>query len=264
MSNSISVLSMAILPRAKFVLIIILNTIGMCLGSAIALLGLWSGIQARMHTTPEGSKESYNSSQSAVCAIWLIFNIWAVNLLRAKYPVMQFPSLVYSIFTSVAFSFGPIFQTMDQAESLIKQLLEVFLTAFAIATGVSLFIIPISSRTVVFSEMTRYIEAIRGTIKAQTAYLQSLEKSDMFSQSGTEELGPKEVKKNKPAKSEKPTTTSHLEAEALKSSVASLTALHGKLHGDLPFGKREIAYGKLAPEDLDEIYKLVQAILIPL
>lgn len=255
---------MAILPRAKFVQILILNTIGMCLGSAIALLGLWSGIQARIHTTPEGSKEAYNSSQSAVCAMWLIVNIWFVNLLRAKYPVMQLPSLVYSIFTNVAFSFGPIFQTMDQAESLVKQLLEGFLTAFALATGVSLFLIPISSRTVVFGEMTGYIGSIRGTIKAQTVYLQSLEKSDMFGQPGTEEAPNKGVNKDKHAKDEKPTAANHPEANALKASVAGLTALHGKLHGDIPFGKREIAYGKLGPEDLDKLFKLFQAILIPL
>jgi hypothetical protein len=188
-----------------------------------------------------------------------MFNIWLVNMLRAKYPVLQFPSLVYSIFTNVAFSFGPVFQTMDQAEALVKQMLEGFLTAFAISTAVSLFLIPISSRTVVLGEMTGYIGAIRGTIKAQTAYLESLEKSDMFSQSGTEEAS----NKDKP-KGGKPTVASHPEAKALKASVAGLTALHGKLYGDLPFGKREIAYGKLGPDDLDDLFKLFQAIIIPL
>jgi hypothetical protein len=255
---------MSILPRAKYVQTLILNLIGICFGSAIALLGLWSSIQARIHTTPEGSKVSYNPSQSAICAIWLIFNIWLVNTLRAKYPVLQFTSLVYSIFTNVAFSFGPVFQTMDQAEALVKQMLEGFLTAFAVSTAVSLFLVPISSRTVVFGEMTGYIGAIRGTIKAQTAYLESLERSDMFGQPGTEEPSNKEVSKDKAAKGGNPTVTNHPEAKVLKASVAGLTALHGKLHGDLPFGKREIAYGKLGPEDLDELFKLFQAILIPL
>jgi hypothetical protein len=250
---------MSILPRAKFIQTLILNTIGTCLGSAIALLGLWSGVQARIRTTPEGSKAAYNSSQSVICAIWLFVNIWLVNMLRAKYPVLQFPSLVYSIFTNVAFSFGPVFQTMDQAEALVKQLLEGFLTAFAISTAVSLFLIPISSRTVVFGEMNGYIGAIRGTIKAQTAYLESLEKSNMFSQSGSEEASNKDR-----SKGVEPTVANHQEADALKAFVAGLTALHGKLHGELPFGKREIAYGKLGPEDLDDLFKLFQAILIPL
>jgi hypothetical protein len=171
---------------------------------------------------------------------------------------------VYSIFTNVSFSFGPLFQTMEQAEALIKQMLEGFLTAFAISTAVSLFLVPISSRTVVFAEMTGYIGATRATIKAQTAYLESLENSDMFSQPGMEETNDKEVSKDKSAKGGKPTVPNYPEAKALKASVAGLTALHGKLYGDLPFGKREIAYGKLGPDDLDELFKLLQAILIPL
>jgi hypothetical protein len=67
---------------------------------------------------------------------------------------------MYSIFTNVAFTFGPLFPNIAAGESLIKQLLEAFLTAFAISTGVSLFIIPISSRTVVFSECPRFCHAI--------------------------------------------------------------------------------------------------------
>ena len=54
------------------------------------------------------------------------------------------------------------------------------------------------------------------------------------------------------------------EAKALKGAISGLVALHGKLHGDIPFGKREIAWGKLDAKDLDEIFKLFRSILIPL
>jgi hypothetical protein len=54
------------MPRAKFIQTLILNTIGICVGSAVALLGIWSGIKAREHTTPAGSTAAYNSSQAAV------------------------------------------------------------------------------------------------------------------------------------------------------------------------------------------------------
>ena len=69
---------------------------------------------------------------------------------------------MYSIFTNVAFTYGPLFPTMAAGESLIKQLLEGFLTAFAISTGVNLFIIPVNSRTVVFKEFAGYLGAVRG------------------------------------------------------------------------------------------------------
>lgn len=156
------------MPRAKYLQTLILNVIGVCIGSAIALLGLWSGIQARLHTTPPGSKAAYNSSQAAVCAIWLFFTIYLVNMLRAKIPALQFPAIMFSIFTNVAFTFGPIFTKMSEAEAIIKELLEGFLTAMAVATGVSLFIFPVSSRTVVSKEYVDYIQLIRGTIQVSS------------------------------------------------------------------------------------------------
>ena len=161
----ISVLSLAIMPRAKYIQTLILNTLGICIGSAMSLLGIWSAIEARKHTTPAGSKAGYNSSQAAVCAIWLFANIYFANVLRAKMPALQFPVIMYSIFTNVSFTFGPIFRTMAEAKSLIRQLLLGFLSAFAISTGVSLFIMPISSRTVVQKEQAGYIQAIRGALK---------------------------------------------------------------------------------------------------
>lgn len=254
------------MPRAKYIQTLILNLIGICIGSAVALLGIWSGVQARIHTTPVGSTATYNSSQSAVCAIWLFFNIWFVNVMRAKIPALQFPVIMYSIFTNVAFTYGPLFPTIAAGEALIKQLLEGFLTAFAISTAVSLLIIPVSSRTVVFKEMTGYVEAIRGTIKAQTAYLQSLEKSDMFGDDVPvegDENNMKPTKKNA-KKSNQGRSSNTPEAQTLKGAISGLTALHGKLHGDLEFAKREIAFGKLQPEDFDELFLLFQGILIPL
>lgn len=255
------------MPRAKYLQTLILNVIGICIGSAVALLGIWSGVQARNHTQGPVAA-AYNSSQSAVCAIWLFANIYFVNVMRAKIPALQFPVIMYSIFTNVAFTYGPLFTTIEQGESLIKRLLVGFLAAFGISTGVSLFIFPVTSRTVVFKEMEGYFGLLRGTLKAQTAYVQSLETSDMFAGKSAAESGATgmKIKKNHPD-SGLPTTSKFEpspESKALKGAIDKLTGLHGKLHGDIPFGKREPAWGKLKPSDFDEIYKLFQGILIPL
>jgi hypothetical protein len=172
---------------------------------------------------------------------------------------------MYSIFTNVAFTYGPLFPNIAAGETLIRELLEGFLTAFAIATGVSLFIIPVSSRTVVFKEQSGYIQLIRGTLKAQTAYLQSLETSDMFApaeaQNDENEIGTKSRKKPKKDESH---PARNAQAVALKGTLDGLTGLHGKLHGDIGFAKREIAWGKLDAKDIDEIFTLFRGILIPL
>lgn len=153
------------MPRAKYIQTLILNITGICIGSAMALLGIWSGIKAREHRTPAGSTAQYNSSQATVCAIWLFVNIYFANVMRAKMPALQFPVIMYSIFTNVSFTYSPIFHTIKQGEALIRQLLLGFLSAFAISTAVSLFILPVSSRTVVQKEQAGYVQAIRGALK---------------------------------------------------------------------------------------------------
>ncbi|TVY78574.1 Uncharacterized protein LSUE1_G003688 [Lachnellula suecica] len=259
----ITVICLPIMPRAKYLQTIILNLVGICIGSAVALLGIWSGVQARIHTTPVGSTATYNSSQSAVCAIWLFANIYFVNVLRAKIPALQFPVIMYSIFTNVAFTYGPLFATMASGEALIRELLLGFLTAFGLATGVNLLVIPVTSRKAVFGEITGYLGLVRGTLKAQSAYLQSLETSDMFAgatedESKTEDDGKKHKKKDKAHPAQTP------QAAALKGAIAGLKGLHGKLYGDLPFAKRETAWGKLGAKDIDEIFVLLRGVLIPL
>lgn len=171
--------------------------------------------------------------------------------------------MIYSIFTNVAFTFGPIFLTIEQGQVIIKQLLFAFLSAFAIATAVNLFVIPVTGRTVVFKEQAGYLMAARGALKAQMMYLRSLETSDMFT--GTYQNEDKEdgSGKKKSAKTQSdPTQTP--EATALKGAIAGLTALHGKLHGDMVFAKREAAWGKLNAKDIDEIYSHFRGITVPL
>jgi hypothetical protein len=74
----------------------------------------------------------------------------------------------------------------------------------------------------------------------------------------------KKAKKDK-KKDKKASHPAHnTQAKALRGSLDALLGLHGKLHGDMPFAKREIAWGKLDAKDLDEIFRLFRSILIPL
>ncbi len=70
-------------------------------------------------------------------------------------------------------------------------------------------------------------------------------------------------KRNKDDKS-KSSTAETTQAKALKGAIGKLTGLHGKLHGDMAFAKREYAWGKLDAKDMDEIFTLFRDILIPL
>ncbi|KAA6406487.1 MAG: hypothetical protein FRX48_09758 [Lasallia pustulata] len=274
-----SVLSLAIMPRAKFIQTMLFNIIGICIGSAIALLAMYCSVQARAHTTPSRPPSSggptpgaqvsqYNSSSSAVAAIWLFFNIYLVNTLRASRPQLQFPTILYSIFTNVSSTYSPQFSTMAQAMAFTEQLLTATLTGFAIATGVSFFVFPMTSRTVLLKQGTGCIKIVQEALKYQAAYLHSLENTDIFG-SPIHQDDDTEGGSTTPDEKTKKTTGSGNtpvvpEAEKLKASVRALGELHGKLSADLAFAKREMAYGNLDAEDLDQIHILLRGILLPL
>ncbi|KAK2013273.1 hypothetical protein LZ32DRAFT_604565 [Colletotrichum eremochloae] len=260
----ISVLAFAILPRGKYLQNLVLNVSGILIGAALAMLALWSGVQARRHTASAEELASglpvYNSSQSAVCGTWLFFNIWLCNTLRAKYPAMNLPVMIYSIFMNVACTFGPLMVTTASAESLVRRLLVAMLSAMGIATGVSMLVFPVSSRKVVSGEFKGAIGLFRKMIRLQLNYVQTISSPDMLERHQTKSSNV--FKKNK-NKGPEPTNEAKAAGE-LKATSLAIAALFGKMYGDISFAKRDIAYGKLSSNDMGEIYNRLRSIMIPL
>ena len=236
-----------------------------CLAACVALLAIYCAVQARLHTettvrtggpgtsgtpSPGATTSTYNSSAAAVSGIWLFFEIWIINTMRARNPQLMIPGIIATIFANVSMVYAPQFASMATGISFVKRLLESFFTGFAIGGAVSLLIFPMTMRGVVFKEFTGYIMLLRKMTKANLTYLQSLEEGDMF-------FGRSDT--NVP---EKPKRTS--EAQAIKDTLAGLAALHGKLSIDLTFAKREVAIGRLGPDDLQEIFKQLRGLMLPI
>ncbi|KAJ4990876.1 hypothetical protein SVAN01_03665 [Stagonosporopsis vannaccii] len=254
----ISILGFCIMPRAKFIQTMTMNVVSTCIGSAIAMLMVWSAVKAREHTTVPGAPPSrYNSSQSAVLGVWLFFQIYIVNTLKAKFPQLAFPAIIYSIQVNVAATSGFLFTTPAQCENFIRRLLISFLTGFGLATGVSLFIFPVTCRKVVVKEMTGYLGLLKAAVAAHKGYIHTLEGSNMFGQTYIPEAegGGDEDKQRK--SKVKP------EVAAVKKTIGAIQELHGKLTADLAFAKREVAYGKLTPDDLEAMFKHLRSIMLP-
>lgn len=153
-----AILGFPIMPRGKFIQNMTFIVLGVCLGAAVNLLALYCSTTARANTSAPGTPPTaYNASASAVCAIWLMVQVYLVNYLRSARPQFQFPAIVYSIFAIVSMSYGPTFPNMTYSTSFMKRLIEAFLTGFGLATGVHFLVFPVSSRTVVFKEMTGYL-----------------------------------------------------------------------------------------------------------
>ncbi|KIH87754.1 hypothetical protein SPBR_04559 [Sporothrix brasiliensis 5110] len=288
----VSVMTVAVMPRGKFLQTLTLNLLSVSLGAALALLVLYSGIQARAHTsgplTPEElaayqatGRPPYNSSQSAVCAIWLVFAIWLINMIRAKLPSMNLPSIVFSILINVCCTTGPLLINMTQAMALVKQIYTAMLTAMALSAGVSLFVFPISSRKILMAQTAGAIGLLRKAVVLQGAYLRGLEREDMYAlvtvETAVGELGPAKENEQKqeklrrkwlhhatkPAHVPPPLTKEEQAAQALRATITAMRELAGKMQLEVRFAKRDAAFGKLTAHDLGEIVKLMRSISIP-
>ncbi|EME49428.1 hypothetical protein DOTSEDRAFT_68258 [Dothistroma septosporum NZE10] len=257
-----SILGMCIMPRGRFLQSMLLNILAICVACAMCLLTLYTALQARLHTTAPGSPSNgYNSSASAVLAVWLIFQTYLTNVLRAALPQFQFPVIMYSIFLIVSTTYGVRFPNMGAAITFIETLLEAFLTGFAIATGVSLFIFPMSCRKVVFKEFQGYLGLLGGMLHTQAAYLRSLETyNPEAARRQREEQNMKKM--SKPDKTAKP-LLANAESAKLQSMLEKLYGLHTKLSADVKFAKREVAIGKLSSKDVAEVWKRMKLIMIP-
>ncbi|EXM13203.1 hypothetical protein FOTG_18340 [Fusarium oxysporum f. sp. vasinfectum 25433] len=246
---------------------LILDLLAICAGSAMSLLVLWSSVQARIHTSPSTSQTTtaalppYNSSQSAVCAVWLFANIWFANFMRAKLPSFSLPVVIYSILINNSTTSGPRFATTQAVEAFVKEQLLAMLFGMAIATGVSLFILPISSRMIVIGQFRGFICLLRKVVSLQKEYLATLAKDDIFdneTRNAEERECWQEKKKRKSRRVEKEKEKDEGMAEAkaakrLADTTHTARVLTGKIHDNMTFAKRDMALGKLDTKDLGEI-----------
>lgn len=134
---------------------------------------------------------------------------------------------------------------------------------FAIATGVSLFILPITSRGHVFQDIKDYVSQIDVVLQAQLSFVKRSSTSGVWT--GDQGL----LERTRTAQSNGGTESngeSSLESkkQQLVASMGKLNALHGKLQSDLFYSKDEFAWGKLSAGDLNRIGDLLRSIFLPL
>ena len=256
------------MPRAKFIQHTLLNTVTVCFATAMTLLSDWSALQARLHTTPSGRPPTgYSSSASAVCAVWLFFQIFFVSSIGSKLPQMKFPVIIYSIYANIGLTYGTQFPTNSALINFAVSLLKCFLTGFALAVGVHFVIFPVSARKPVFGDIAGMLGALRGILKAQTAFMQAFE--DGGGPNAKESLSQTlngNTSKASNGSAQHPIDPEVLRARegAVKAATQGLHMLLGKTQADLPPAKREWAYGKLTAEDISESISKIRNCALPI
>lgn len=170
--------------------------------------------------------------------------------------------VAFSIFASVTITRAGTFITLSEGLEFISRLLKGFMIGFAIATGVSLLIFPITSRGNVFHDIKEYVSAAEGVLQAQISFAEGSAVTGLFSGKGFLRRA-RTALSTRDMQSEGDTNLQSKQKQ-LQAAMNKLNGLHSKLHADLFYSKEEIAWGKLSPEDLSMMASLFRSLLLPL
>lgn len=180
--------------------------------------------------------------------------------------MLQDPMVAFSIFSGVTLTRAATFETVDQGLDFIRRLLITFLLGFAIATGVSVLIVPISSRRNVFEDTLHYVQAMRSVFKTQVAYVHFAQKSCNPEGTGTANRlhsGHTEYKHDTDRVPNDDQRTDQRSRD-LRAAMTTLIAVHDKLANELALAQSEIAWGVLDSGDLREIFAHLRSIMLSL
>ena len=167
----------------------------------------------------------------------------------------------FSIFSGVTLTRAGQFSTVEQGLDFIKRLLIAFLLGFAVATGVSLLIVPFTSRQNVFKDIMAYAKAIHRVFETQTAYVQVAQHPPWLSIAATSDEdidGPSDERH-----CQQPPVRTSARGD-LKSAMAALIGIHDKMAADLALAKSEMAWGKLDATELHSMFILLRSVMLPL
>jgi hypothetical protein len=148
----------------------------------------------------------------------------------------------------IGFTYGPNEPTMHYSFTFVRELLETFLTGQAISTGVSLLIIPVSSRKVFFAEATGLLRGFQGLLKAQLGFVEILEHAGLC----TENSAPDKKMQYQQR------------SAALKAALRGVFGLAAKLQVDVVYAQRETAYGHFRGKDIRDFYQLLRGVVVPI
>ncbi|RMD45036.1 hypothetical protein DV735_g205, partial [Chaetothyriales sp. CBS 134920] len=258
LSAIMSLLTMGFLPQAKFMQTVFYTVLFTCVGAAQGLLVIRCAVSARTSTESatvaapgsSGGLEAltYNAAASATAGVWLFALIYLAALLRAYRPQLAMPLIMHMIFIIIVAVYAPLFPTMEVGLKFIRLLLVVFLTGFAFAFGVNVFIFPISSRMIADKQIAGMLGLISAALNAHADYMSALRNAQKNDLPGTESKEVDEL------------TT---KAKALKGNISAIGALLSKLRLEINFAKKEIGYGKIGPKEYSEILLELVHIILP-
>ncbi|KAH6874711.1 hypothetical protein B0T10DRAFT_532842 [Thelonectria olida] len=252
----ISVSAQCLQPRAKFMKVMFFCLLSLCVTASITCLAIYTAVKARDPKSDERD-DLYDSSASAVAAIWLFVMIWVGNALRAwRMAELQDPIVASSIFAVVVLTRAGNWSSTGDGFLFIARVIKTFLIGFGVAAGVSLFILPRTCRGGVFDDIRGFVKETNAVLESLAEFVNTASRTNFLTRQKTHLS---EDEQQQPSDSRFASARSHLTRAS-----NTLNALDAKLQADLKYSRNEVAWGKLSATDLDEMSVLLRDVLLPL
>ena len=228
-------LAIACRPRGAFMQSVLLSTVLLLLAVPVTLLALFCAVKAREASvgTALVADISYNGPSAAVCAVFLLFMTYFINLMRAFYPKFNIEIVPFTIVATVMLTYGHVFPVFTTV--LARSILKPMMLGIGLAVGVNLVVVPISSRVPFQILIQNHLMHSRQSLGLQILFWAETD-SERRQQLGRE------------------------------ISIAKIT--QAKILSALTLSRteamRELDYAHLTATDIDEIYLLAEAMTIPI
>lgn len=247
--------------RGKFFHFLVQGLVLVCFGAVSSLLMMYCCVKVRQYTSDPAALNGieiqeilsvpYNTAASVVAAVWLFFQTYIVSTLRGDDRELGIPVQMHCMLFFVAAAEAPDYVTISAGFDLVKRSLLAMLSGMGLATLTHIFIFPTTCRDDVLGLMGRYIEALQDALRADESYFQSMEQLDMFVRVQTRnETEEKQLYRAR--------------ADAVKNAARNITRLHASLSKELPYAKREVAYGKPGVGEFGLLSRQLRATMVPI
>lgn len=156
--------------------------------------------------------------------------------------------VAFCIFVVVTLTRAGTFADVQEGLDFIERLLKTFLIGLAVASGVSILVLPSTCRGAVFKDVKIYARDAKTILDSLVDFVQNAP-GDTFL------VASADSQSNEAAEASR---------QILSATISKLNALDSRVQSSLKYAKDEIAWGKLDASDLEEMSSLLRNLLRPL
>lgn len=174
--------SIPFLQRGAFWRLLTFSVLFAFAGAALGALQIYTVVKARrvkfeiptdVSTAASlNFRPPYDASANAISAVWLFLTVFLANWGKAACPKLTIPFNQYCVFTIVISEYAPSFATVHAGLEFVWRMLLTFLTGFALAAGVNLFIFPLTSRSLALRYADQILDSMQGFLPLLVRYTQ--------------------------------------------------------------------------------------------